>query len=400
MVFLATCSDLHFLDDRHATPCNRGDEFEQVSRAEPQVQPEMVVRITDGGVAYKEIVNWCARSTFYSEKAAWREFDRRTNGCLHVTAYNPMLSPGKSPTNANSAANQFVGRTDLDYQESPAPLTLSPGGGGSFKAVGVISPKHLHMAGDATWDGGTHLVISDSTYSGDVAEDDYDEADTEELHVTLPGHDIAVAENPCCMCAQEAGQERCPGCHVTMCYMCISFFNKCSQCTSHVRSAASTPKGSFMLQNYALPVPPASTPQASVNLMSYASPVPPAPMTDPRASGAGFYQSDSSSIPTTPQQAFQMQSYAPLQPMNRAGEADFHQNSAWSRELDPDLSSQQDPHMTVNVQHQQSAHERRGPRPVPDPFRLGYPQPARGHLHEQMQNEHQQQQQQVQEKTV
>jgi hypothetical protein len=86
--------------------------------------------------------------------------------------------------------------------------------------------------------------------------------------------------------------------------------------------------------------------------------------------------------------------------MNRAGEADFHQNSAWSRELDPDLSSQQDPHMTVNVQHQQSAHERRGPRPVPDPFRLGYPQPARGHLHEQMQNEHQQQQQQVQEKTV
>jgi len=50
-----------------------------------QVQPDMVVRISDSGVAYKEIVNWCARSTFYSEKAAWKEFDRRTTGSLHVT---------------------------------------------------------------------------------------------------------------------------------------------------------------------------------------------------------------------------------------------------------------------------------------------------------------------------
>jgi len=146
MVLLSICSDLYFLDDRHATPCSRGDEFEQVSRSEAQVcslflsacssclwkdsespdhldfsecsilcpsvsscltvpehdvclhlkpskrlhiptqvQPDMVVRISDSGVAYKEIVNWCARSTFYSEKAAWKEFDRRTTGSLHVT---------------------------------------------------------------------------------------------------------------------------------------------------------------------------------------------------------------------------------------------------------------------------------------------------------------------------
>ena len=41
-----------------------------------QVQPDMVVRITDSGVVYKEIVNWCARSTFYR----WRE--RESNSCL------------------------------------------------------------------------------------------------------------------------------------------------------------------------------------------------------------------------------------------------------------------------------------------------------------------------------
>ena len=346
MVLLATCPDLHFLDDRHATPCSRGDEFEQVNRAEPQVQPDMVVRITDSGVAYKEIVNWCARSTFYSEKAAWKEFDRRNNGCLHVTAYNPIISPTKSPTSGNSDANHFVGRTDLDYQESPAPGGHNQGAGGRVLggrlSPGAISPKLLRVAGDATWDGGgggggAHLVVGDATYSDETPKHVPADADSGELHVTLPGHDIPVAENPCCMCAQEAGQERCPGCHATMCYMCISFFNRCSQCTGHVRSPASTPQQAFQLQSYASPVPPM----------------------DPRAGGANSMA---------------------MWEGNRAQEQDLY--------------------ITANKQHQEGA-QQRGPRPVPDPFMLGYPKQERGHLQlqqEQMQHgqqtQHWQQQQQ------
>jgi hypothetical protein len=37
MLKLDTCSDVSFLDDRHATPNARSDEFELCLRAEPQV---------------------------------------------------------------------------------------------------------------------------------------------------------------------------------------------------------------------------------------------------------------------------------------------------------------------------------------------------------------------------
>ena len=82
----------------------------------------------DSGVVYKEIVNWCARSTFYSEKAAWKEFDRRSTTSLHVTAYNPTL-PLQSPGQVHNS--QHYAGTDFDFQESgvassaPQPLVLS-----------------------------------------------------------------------------------------------------------------------------------------------------------------------------------------------------------------------------------------------------------------------------------
>jgi len=35
----------------------------------------------------RQVVNWCARSTFYSEKAAWKEFDRRNISAVHGAAH-------------------------------------------------------------------------------------------------------------------------------------------------------------------------------------------------------------------------------------------------------------------------------------------------------------------------
>lgn len=151
----------------------------QVTRAEPQVQPDMVVRISglmpsaaaialaclpldtrascwngldsclraDSGVVYKEIVNWCARSTFYSEKAAWKEFDRRSTTSLHVTAYNrtlPLQSPGQGHN------SQHYAGTDFDFQESgvassaPQPLVLSQ----QHASPAAISPVISRLCGD------------------------------------------------------------------------------------------------------------------------------------------------------------------------------------------------------------------------------------------------------------
>ena len=172
MVILSTCSDLYFLDDRHATPCSRGDEFEQVSRAEPQVQPDMVVRITDSGVVYKEIVNWCARSTFFSEKAAWKEFDRRATSCLHVTAYPPC------PRTELEEDRSFAGVTDLNFEEqaselhgnSPSRQADSSSGGPARRSGSGLSPVISRVAGDATWAGSTspaHLVVGASPAGGE-----------------------------------------------------------------------------------------------------------------------------------------------------------------------------------------------------------------------------------------
>jgi hypothetical protein len=92
------------------------------------------------------------------------------------------------------------------------------------------------LAGDATWEGrsAAHLVIGNASYRGialflstkemrcacesvpcplmrrsgvgEVAPVARDSGDGDEFCVTLPGHDVPLAEFPCCMCAQEAGQ--------------------------------------------------------------------------------------------------------------------------------------------------------------------------------------------------
>ena len=235
MVILSTCSDLYFLDDRHATPCSRGDEFEQVSRAEPQVPPDMVIRITDSGVVYKEIVNWCARSTFYSEKAAWKEFDRRTTSCLHVTSYPPCIRPELEEDRS------FSGVTDLNFEEqasrpqsngtSPHVPDSSRGRPSPPGSSRTLSPVLSRLAGDATWAGNTsltHIVVGASPTQAEMPAS-AEGMGGQELQITLPGHDIPVALNPCRMCAQEAGGQMCPACNESMCSMCISFFGLCSQ---------------------------------------------------------------------------------------------------------------------------------------------------------------------------
>ena len=101
----------------------------------------------DSGVVYKEIVNWCARSTFYSEKAAWKEFDRRSTTSLHVTAYNPTL-PLQSPGQVHNS--QHYAGTDFDFQESgvassaPQPLVLSQ----QHASPAAISPVISRLCGD------------------------------------------------------------------------------------------------------------------------------------------------------------------------------------------------------------------------------------------------------------